>query len=140
MATTAQWVFETAVHLMDEADSATGAADTGAAAVYKSRTPAILSVLMARCAPLSAKLEPGQVPDPVTHMEQELGLEDSLCRTLLPYGLAAHLTVEENPAVSAYFHNQFEAAMQTARRASPTVCESIVLPYGGVEHGDWARW
>ena len=135
MSTTAQWVFETAMHLMDR--TANGVADYAHTQEYKSRCVAILNVLCGECFTASdnyAHTENGKRPlCPVLGgMGEELGLDDGLCRTVLPYGLAAHLLLEEDPASASFFQQRYEELLGRARRSAPTSSHDITDCYGGV--------
>ncbi len=143
--TNAQWIFERAVHLMDEANRSTGAADTADTREYKNRTLAILNVLRVECFPASdtyTVTSPGKRPvcPEITDFDSEIGLDDGICQGVLPYGLAAHLLLEENPGLAAYFNSRYAEALAAAGRRIPAWAEDIVNRYGGIEHGRYARW
>ena len=145
MSTTAQWIFEKAMHLMDEVNESTGAADTSDTKEYKNRTLAILNILRVECFPASdtyAVTEPGKRPicPEIEAFDTGIGLDDGICQGVLPYGLAAHLLLDENPAVAAYFQQRYEEALRLARRGVPAVSEDIVNLYGGIEHGRHGWW
>lgn len=145
MATTAQWIFEKAMHLMDEASEATGAADTADTAGYKHRTLPILNILRVECYPASDTFgasEPGKRPicPEITDFDSPIGLDDVLCQMVLPYGLAAHLLLDENPVAASYFQQRYEELLAWARRGIPAVSEDIADVYGGIEHGKFGRW
>lgn len=143
--TNAQWIFEKAMHLMDEANRSTGAVDTADTKEYKNRTLAILNVLRVECFPASdtyGVTTPGKRPvcPEIKDFDAEIGLDDGICQGVLPYGLAAHLLLEENPGLAAYFNSRYVEALRAARRAIPAWAEDIVERYGGIEHGQHARW
>ncbi|MGN0968428.1 MAG: hypothetical protein ACI4O3_04070, partial [Oscillospiraceae bacterium] len=143
--TTALWVFEKAMHLMDEADESTGRADTADTGEYKNRTLAILNVLRVECFPYSdtcLAAEPGKRPvcPEIEDFETPIGLDDGLCQGVLPYGLAAHLLLDENPALAAYFQQRYEELLNAAKRSVPAGSEDIVSLYGGIKYGKFARW
>ena len=145
MSTTAQWIFEKAMHLMDEASEATGAADTADTAGYKHRALPILNVLRVECWPASdtfGKAEPGKRPvcPEIADFDSPIGLDDVLCQGVLPYGLAAHLLLDENPAAASYFQQRYQELLGWARRGIPAVSEDITNVYGGVEHGRYSYW
>ena len=145
MATTPQWVFEKAMHLMDEVSESTGAADTADTKDYKHRTLPILNVLRVECFPYSdtyAVTEPGKRPicPEIADMESEIGLDDGICQGVLPYGLAAHLLLDENPSLASYFQQRYEELLNALRKGMPTVSEDIVNLYGAIEHGEFSRW
>lgn len=145
MATTAQWVFEKAMHLMDEADEFSGLADISDTRGYKNRTLPILNVLRFECFPYSDTCRaagPGKRPvcPEIPDFETELPLDDGLCQGVLPYGLAAHLLLDENPPLAAYFQQRYEELLNALRRGIPGESEDIVDLYGGIEYGRFARW
>lgn len=143
--TTAQQVFEQAMHLMDEVNESTGAADTADTKEYKNRTLAILNILRVECFPASDTYVvtiPGKRPvcPMITNFESSIGLDDGICQGVLPYGLAAHLLLDENPSVASYFQQRYEEALSIAKRGVPAVAEDITDMYGGIEHGRYGWW
>lgn len=145
MATNAQWVFEKAMHLMDEVNESTGAADTADTKEYKNRTLAILNILRVECFPASdtyVVTTPGKRPvcPEIENFDDMIGLDDGICQGVLPYGLAAHLLLDENPSVASYFQQRYEEALAVAKRGVPAAGEDIVDLYGGIEHGRYAWW
>ena len=70
-------------------------------------------------------------------MEDELPLDDGVCRTVLPYGLAAHLLLEENPASASFFQQRYEQLRRRAAASIPDVFQPITDCYGGVQ---WHRY
>ena len=145
MATTAQWVFDKAMNLMDEVNVSTGAADTADTREYKNRTIPILNILRVECFPASdtyAVAEPGRRPvcPEIADFEAEIGLDDGLCQGVLPYGLAAHLLLDDNPDVAAFFNQRYAELLSEYRRGIPAASEDIQDLYGGIEYGQFARW
>lgn len=145
MSTTAQWIFEKAMHLMDEVSESTGQADTADTKDYKHRTLPILNVLRVECFPYSdtyAVVEPGRRPvcPEINDFDSEIGLDDGICQGVLPYGLAAHLLLDENPSLASYFQQRYEELLNALKRGMPTGSEEIVNLYGGIEYGKFARW
>lgn len=145
MATTPLWIFEKAMHLMDEADESTGLADTANTADYKHRTLPILNVLRVECFPYSdtyAVTEPGKRPvcPEITDFDSEIGLDDGIGQGVLPYGLAAHLLLDENPALASYFQQRYEELLNALKKGMPTGSEDIETLYGRIEYGEFARW
>ena len=135
---TAQDVFDTAMSLMDELSHAEGLTIHADTRDYLRRTPAILTVLCGELYRFSDSFErgePGVRPvyqGPVEYMEQELTLDDFLTRTVLPYGLAAHLLAEEAPAFASFFLQRYQGLLLSQGAAVPTVTETIRDLYGGV--------
>lgn len=133
--TNGQWVFEHAIALMDSGDEATGKMDSGSVRAYKHRAPGILNLLGEECAGYD---ERGSWTPPES-LEEDLPLEDGLCRGVLPYGLAAHLLLEEDPAAANFFQQRYEELLERWRRRGARL-EELTVPYGGVEMGEDGRW
>ena len=145
MATNAQWIFEKAMHLMDEVNESTGAADYSDTKEYKNRTLAILNILRMECFPASdtyVVITPGKRPvcPEITDFDMDVGLDDGICQGVLPYGLAAHLLLDENPTAASYFQQRYEEALSAAKRGIPAAAEDITELYGGIEHGRYGWW
>ena len=145
MSTTAQWVFEKAMHLMDEVNESTGETDTADTREYKNRTIPLLNILRVECFTASdtyAVTEPGKRPvcPEIPDFETPIGLDDGICQGVLPYGLAAHLLLDENPDVAAYFNQRYQELLTQYRSAIPAAPEDIVDLYGGIEYGQFSRW
>lgn len=145
MASTVEQIYNWAIQLMDEADPDTGAAQRAENRDYFQRTPAILTVLQAECYPFAQQWragEPGIRPvcPPLTGPQDTLSVDDGLCQGVLPYGLAAHLLLDEHPEMASYFAQRYEELLQTLGRALPLAFRAIEPPYGGVERGEFARW
>lgn len=145
MSTTAQQVFEITMHLMEAANASTGMADTSDTKEYKNRTLPLLNVLRIECFPASDTYAVGETGKrPVCPMiedfESEIGMDDGICQGVLPYGLAAHLLLDENPSMASFFQQRYEGALTEAKRNVPTEAEDIVDVYGGIEYGRHAWW
>ena len=145
MSTTAQWVFEKTVYLMGEACQSTGLADYADTQDYKNRTLAILNILRVECAKACdgwGLTEEGKRPvcPEITDFESPLPLDDHICQGVLPYGLAAHLLLEENPSVASFFQQKYAELLYEAKRDAPAVTGAIGDPCGGIEYGKFGRW
>lgn len=145
MSTNAQWVFEKAMHLMDEVNESSGLADTADTKEYKNRTLPILNILRIECFPASDTYkvtEPGKRPvcPEIPDYETPIGLDDGICQGVLPYGLAAHLLLDENPSVASYFQQRYDELLSIARQGVPSGAEDITDLYGGIEHGRYGWW
>lgn len=105
-------VFQSAMALMDEMD----ANDYGE---YTIRSVNILNGLIQECYPYSdtytKPTQPGKrsvadhltVPD-ITQATDPLNLDDYITYTVLPYGLAAHLFIDDNPTSAGFFQQRYE--------------------------------
>lgn len=145
MATTVQWIFERAMALMDELSESTGSADTADTKEYKNRTLSILNILRIECFPFSDAYqitEPGRRPvcPELTDFSDTVGLDDGICQGVLPYGLAAHLLVDENAETAAFFQQRYEELLAMLRANLPAAMGAIDDLYGGIEHGRFGRW
>lgn len=143
--TTAQWVFDKAMNLMDEVNESTGQTDTADTKEYKNRTLAILNILRVECFPASdtyTVITPGKRPicPEILDFETEIGLDDGLCQGVLPYGLAAHLLLDENPDMASYFNQRYQELLTQYRYGVPAAAEDIQNLYGGIEYGQFGAW
>ena len=147
MSTTARQVFNLAIALMDEMNENTGATDTTDTKEYKLRTPNILSVLCGELYPYSDTYTlntDGTRPicPAVETIESTIGLDDTLCTTVLPYGLAAHLLLGENNVMAGFFNQRYEEMREKLKNA-PASFESVSDVYGtsGYSHyNEFGRW
>ena len=90
--TNAQYVFETAMTLMDELNEATGKADTSDTKEYKNRTLKILNILRGELFPYSDTFTAGAagkrpICTAIDDFTSAIGLDDYICQSVLPYGL-----------------------------------------------------
>ena len=141
--TNAETVFTLTMALMDEL-SRTGLADTGDTRAYRQRTLPIINVLRAECARASDDWSGAggarPLPPAITDFSTGLGLDDGVAQSVLPYGLAAHLLLDENPAVASYFAARYEALLADFSRALPRRFEDIERVYGGAELSAFSTW
>lgn len=141
--TTALDVFKSAIALMGELSS-TGEADTTDNAEYKQRTLPIINVLAGELFPLSdtyAIVTSGVRPvfTPVTDFTTAIAIDDVICRSIIPYGVAAMLLLDENPGMANFFQQKYEELK--SRLANPArEFEAIEDAYGGIEYGEYSRW
>lgn len=144
MATNSQRVFELAMALMDEINDS-GQADTTDTREYKNRTLNILNTLRGELYPYSdtyALAEPGKRPivAVIDTFEADIGLDDYICQSVMPYGLAAHLLLDENPAAANFFYQRYQEMVALLARGIPQGSEDIVDLYGGIEYGEFSYW
>lgn len=133
--TDGQWVFEQAIALMDSGNEVTGEMDVGSTRAYKHRALSILNLLGQECQGYSLE----GTWELLTGFETALPLEDGLCQGVLPYGLAAHLLLEEDPAAANFFQQRYEELLERWRRRQVQL-EELEVPHGGVELGEDGRW
>jgi hypothetical protein len=115
---TAQDVFITAMSLMDE-ESEDGAY-TGYPDEYKKKAWPILTLLQAELLPASAS------PSVITDNTSIFQVDDRTGLMVLPYGLAAHLLLNEDQNRAAYFNNRYDEL----KRKKKAVITKIVDVYG----------
>ena len=109
--TTAQRVFDIAMGLIDEVNESSGETDTSDTREYKVRTLLILNALRGELFPYSdtyEQVEEGKRPivDVIQNFTDFIQLDDYICQTVLPYGLAAQLLLDENPSAAAFFQQR----------------------------------
>lgn len=135
--TNANKIFELTMSLMDEL-SDRGAFDTSDTAEYKNRTLAILNVLRGEFTPLN---DTGLMPKAITNFECNIDLDDYTCQSILPYGLAAHLLLDENPSAAGFFQQRYEELKRKTIAARPSVSEEIVDVYGDhFPYNEFGMW
>lgn len=147
MANTAQNVFELSMALMDELNEA-GEANTADNAEYKNRTLNILNVLQGELFPFSdryAESDSGKgrrpIAKPIISFEAVIeSLDEFICTSVLPYGLAAHLLMDENPAAAGFFQQRYEELKRELSRGLVSGSEDITDLYGGIEYGEFSHW
>lgn len=132
--TTAQDIFEAAIAMMDEVDDS-GAADHSDTKEYKNRTLAILNILRGELYPYSDSYELGDSGRPIAaHIDDfttPIELDDYICQSVMPYGLAAHLLMDENPTSANFFQQRYDELRDGLRRGYPSKgSEDIVDVYG----------
>lgn len=131
--TTAQWVFEATMTIIDELNDA-GAADHADSKEYKDKTLYILNVLRGELYPYSDTFRQSQdktrpISDIITSFDDVINLDDYICQTVMPYGLAAHLMLDENPNVAAFCQQRYEELLRKLEKGFAQVSEDIVDVY-----------
>lgn len=149
--TTGQDIFDKAITLMGEL-SDSGETDWADTVEYKNRALNILNTLRGEVYQYSdtyatqKKKYPGRRPvcDPLESLEDEIGIDDVLAQTVLPYGLAAHLLLDENDNMAAFFQQRYEELLRKLGANIPGQWESIEDVYsyaqGGIEFGQFGHW
>jgi len=131
----AQHVFDLAMSLMDELSISEGLTVHADTRDFRRRTPAILTVLTSELYKYSDTYDgtdPGVRPvlPVVEDMSQKIELDAFLARTVLPYGLAAHLLAEESPSFAAFFMQRYQSLIINHGSAIPTITKNITNLYG----------
>jgi hypothetical protein len=80
------------------------------------------------------------IPQEIISIDDEIDLDDGICQSVLPYGLAAHLLLDENPDVAAFFNQRYSELLKEYKNSIPAAFEDIDDIYGGIEYGFMSRW
>lgn len=146
--TTAQRVFDHAMALMDEVNESSGATDTSDTREYKVRTLLILNTLRGELFPYSdtfAVTEEGKRPivQVISDFTDVIQMDDYICQTVLPYGLAAQLLMDENPTAASFLQQRYEELRNGLAKGLPQSAAAIEDVYGVTgyhPYNDFARW
>ena len=145
--TTAQRVFDITMGLIDEVNESHGATDTADTKEYKVRTLFILNALrgeLYRWSDTFAVEEPGKRPilPVIQKFTDIIGMDDYICQTVMPYGLAAHLLLDENPSAAGFFMQRYEELKANLAKGFPSGSEPIEDVYGCINHpyNHFAEW
>lgn len=133
--TTAKNVFDLAMKLAGENDERTGETETKDTQEFLVRVIDVMNVLRNELYPYSdtyAGSADGKrsVCPIITSMEQILDLDDVIAQSIMPYGLAAHLLLEDNPTMAGFFQQRYQELIYTIGTKKPSVWEDITPMYG----------
>ncbi len=142
--TTVKYIFDQAIKLMDE-QSDTGASEWADTEEYKNRALAIMNVLIGECYPFSDTYRvdvPGQRPvcPPVVSLDDVVHLDDSIAKTVLPYGLASELIKNDDPTMGNYFLQRYQELLARHAKTLPAQWDTIEDVYGGIQFTQFAGW
>ena len=145
MSTTAQDIFNAAMALIDEVDKSSGSTDTAANREYKNKTLLILNVLRGEAYPFSDTYNAagdGSRPVCAAIMDfySDVGLDDIIAQSVLPYGPAAQLMLEENPNAASFLQQRYEELLARHGSGVPQGFAPIEDVYGGIEYSDFGRY
>ena len=130
---TAQKIFDMAVAFMD----ISGDGSEADIAEYRARAVPILNTLRGELAACCLPMR--QTCPPLNALSDGIDLDDTLCATVLPYGLAAALLVGERNEEASFFQTRYETLLRMTKAASQAQGEDIKQLYGDI--GDnWGRW
>lgn len=133
--TTGDWVFDRAIHLMDEQNETNGKTRTQDTKEYEYRTLSILNVLRNELYPYSDTYEirsdgKRAVPPELKSLEQPIDLDDAICQSVMPYGLAAHLLLGENDSMASFFNQRYMEMLNQLKSRATAVWEDIPFCFG----------
>lgn len=150
MATSCEQVFAMAMQLSDNLDEATGDYNIEENDEYRNRTIGILNILRGDLYPYSDTYptpEAGKRPivDLLVNFEDLIGLDDFLCQSIMPWGLAAWLMLgEDNDKYNAYIrkYEELKAELATGRGMPASTgdfeTEYFTIDENGMKHYyDW---
>lgn len=130
--TDANWIFDRAIHLMDEQYELTGETRAVDTREYEFRTLSILNVLRHEVYPYSDTFEAGvngkrRICPMLSSFDQPLDIDDAIAQGVLPYGLAAHLLLGENDTLAAFFNQRYAELVRQIGAKRMAVWEDIVV-------------
>ena len=133
--TNGDWVFDRAIHLMDEQNETNGKTRTQDTMEYEYRTLSILNVLRNELYPYSDTYEirsdgKRAVPQELKSLEQPIDLDDAICHSVMPYGLAAHLLLGENDSMASFFNQRYMEMLNQLKSRATAVWEDIPFYFG----------
>ena len=142
--TTASYIFDQAIKLMDE-QSDEGKAIWSDTVEYQNRALAILNALIGECYPYSDTYTittPGKRPiiQTINNLNSVVYLDDSIAKSVLPYGLAAELIKNDDPMLGNYFLQRYQELLARHAKTLPAAWDTIEDVYGIVDHSSFARW
>ena len=158
---TGREVFDRTMSLIDEADEDVSEQGTEVEHFdidnvndYYARTLLILNILGGELYEYSDTRKDPESPHkrfvftPITSMDVEIDLDDYITGTVMPYGLAAHLLLDENQAAASYFNQRYEELLNKLKQGFPA--ESVDIydvyatydDYGNIRypHNGYGRW
>ena len=144
-------VFQRAITMMDELNDE-GKYKHEDTEEYRHRTLAILNVLQNELYPYSDTFKKSKewaskrrpVLEPLENLYTEIDLDDYAAGTVLPYGLAAHLLLDENPTSANFFQQRYDELKMLLMRGMPSESEDITDLYGatgGIDpYNEFSAW
>ena len=145
--TTPQRIFDIAMGLMAEVNDSTGSTDFSDTKEYKVRTLLILNALRGELYSYSDTYqaeEGGTRPICrfISGFDEVVWLDDYICQSVLPYGLAAQLLLDENTTAASFLQQRYEELRDGLASGMPRVSESIEDCYGVVSnpYNHFSRW
>jgi len=131
----AQAIYERAIYLLGAEDEGF-IADSSKNRDYKSRALAVINTLLHSLYPrFSRPGGGGEAPADLAAFSDEIGLDGEAALALLPLGLAGHLVIQEDPALSGYLLSRYEAEAARLARLRPASASEITDFYGGISCG-----
>lgn len=118
MPVTVQQVYDAALVLIDEVlENGNIVADQPK--YYQSKSLSILTSLQAELLPVTVE------PVILKNLSDELLLSNRTCLTVMPYGLAAHLLIQDDPNSASFYNARYEEL----KKKTPTTIIPIIDIY-----------
>lgn len=129
-------IFDIAMSLMDEL-SAEGESQSKDTLEYEHRTPRIMNILTAEYMVLVGDASSWAFAE---GMDDMTPATQNYAVTVMPYGLAANLLIDENPTAASFFQQRYEELRSVYLAKSAATISDIENVYGGNEYSQFSRW
>lgn len=130
-------IFSAAMSVMDELGQG-GQVFSNDTQAYTFRTPAIINILSAELRTLLGNTEEWT---PYSALTDDLqGETVNWGVSVAPYGLAAHLLVDENPPAASFFQQRYEEMLRKFIANQPAEMGEIENVYGAFAHTEYGAW
>lgn len=144
---TVQEVFDATMALMDELDD-TGNATSTDTTEYLNRTLPIVNLMIGECYPYSDLHDSDSllsswkaVEDMEDNLLKRSKIDNTIALSIMPYGLAANLLVDENPSAAAFYQQRYEELLRLKASKMQAAVGSIEDVYGvTLGYNDGAIW
>ncbi len=129
---TAQDVFNLTMKLIGEVES-TGAINPTNTDEYAAQTPAILTIGQME---IAEKEGIAPLPGEISSLSDTLVISDKSALTILPYNLATHLLLEENPAIANFYSQKYEELKRDIPASETLITDVYPIDWSG----DYSTW
>ena len=124
---TAEKVFKITCSLLDEILE-NGAINESNVKDYRGKGLLLLSM----CQTELAKSEDKETPQMLTSYSDEMTLSDKTCMLVVPYFLASHLLIEENPDMASFYNARYEELRKRNPRKWKQINDVYNTTYNGL--------
>jgi hypothetical protein len=91
----------------------------------KLRAVNIINICLAECAPLNRLLCKEDAGKEIQSLDETVCCAPYIFSAVLPFGVAAYLSLDEDPALSRYLEEKYRLAYRTAQRSSKARLHAI---------------
>lgn len=136
-------IFKAAMAILDEFNSEEKSLhfDT---VEFQSRAPYIINILIGECYPISSDFNYGQRDawTAISSLDDEItGIDSTVALVVMPYGLAATLYADENPAIARFCQERYEELLRRFKHERPAEWQNIEDIYEVTgAHNDAGSW